>query len=289
MFKRVLLTGDKGFVGNHIVDLLQDTSLTHLKKDMPIVKTFDCADHLSVDRLLARKFDEIAHLDLIIHCGAISDSGDATDRMWWLNYEATKELAFYAKACDAKFLFFSSAAAIDPTTAYGWSKRTAEDVLRAILPTEDLCIFRPFNIWHWHEPAEGRNPSIPYKLFTGQLEKVYKGCVRDFVHIDQVITAVKRVFKDWVYGTFQIGLGKPIEIEDLANVFRDNMPGLYAQQIKPPLFVDECPIVERLVADRNETLPGWHAWNPITSSIYMTQIVEHVCANRSENERESED
>ena len=252
---RIFLTGHKGMIGCRL--------FRQLKNAGHEVVGFDCSALL--EKWKAAFFEETYRykrsVDCVIHCGAISDSLDVSCKMWDLNYAATQYVMQYAFEQDANLLFFSSVAASDPMTAYGYSKKICEDILQFKFDDKRLCIFRPVNVWSFLE--EKQSPSIIYKMMTGALDKLYKGCERDFVYVDDVVDAVLHVLSNWCPGLWEIGTGDPVRIEDFCI-------SLYSEVgVELPELV-ECPVQLRSAAQKERLLPRWKAKH---ISEYEEQIV----------------
>ena len=252
----ILVTGHKGMVGSSI--------LSRLNAEHTVVG-FDVVTHWEdwVERFDAFR-SNLPNLDLIVHCGGlldghISDAGHRQE-LWQMNYLATEMLGSFAQDIGAKFLFFSSYTAFDPKTPYGWTKRTAEDVLRLNVPNDDLCIFRPTSIWSWDEAGK-REPSSVYKIMSRQLSFVAKDCTRDFIYVADVADAACSVANRWVAGTFEIGAGTPVEIETLIR----KIYGHLDISFEIPSIVDHSSLSgSRIVACPDRFPPNW---KPIYPSV----------------------
>ena len=245
---RILLTGNKGFLGSEIEEVLNKENAHHI---YGLDCDFDYAQFQKKFRAFAKwrsGRSKLGKVDLVIHCGAIADSREKGNRLWQLNYQASKEITQYCSETNTQLLFISSAAAIEPDTPYGWSKQCAEFYMFARLAGYNLCILRPFNIWAFDE-GKKNNPSIVYKMLTRTLKEIYWRCTRDFIYISDVVGAVQQVVHDWTPGTFDIGTAEPTDISTLAN-------HLYGDEPKPPVR-SECPIKNRLVARKEHLLPNW--------------------------------
>lgn len=244
---RILLTGHKGFLGREIKEVLT-------KENAIEIHGLDCDFDFEKFQELFREFCRRGgKFDCIIHCGAIADSREQSNLLWQLNYQATTQIADYCEQTDTRLLFISSCSAIEPDSPYGWSKRCAEFYIQRRVAGMNLCIFRPFGIWSFDELAKCdqayRNPSIVYKMLTGQLERIYQGCIRDFIHITDVAGAVQQIVHDWIPGAFDIGTAEPTDVSTLAS-------HLYKCGLTPPI-VSECPIHPERVARADHLLPNW--------------------------------
>lgn len=260
---RILITGHNGFLGNLLHETLGKTDEVH---------GFDCGTYQEFEVAFQDFRRRGGKHDIILHCGAISNSEDTSNTLWQLNYQASTQIADYCEQTDTKLIFISSAAAIDPQTPYGWSKHCAEFYLQQKVAGMNLCILRPFNIWSFNE-AEKINPSIVYKILTGQLKRVYWRCTRDFVHVSDVAAAVRKIIDDWTPGTFSIGTAAPTDIATLVNLLYSESGCTYP---KPPV-VSECPIAETLMAEKEELLPNWKA-TPISEYLdEMRAFMKNSC------------
>ena len=238
---RILITGHKGFLGSQLYKNLQDRHEVH---------GLDCGTYQEFEVAFRDFKRRGGKHDIVLHCGAVSNSEDTSNTLWQLNYQASTQIADYCDQTNTKLIFISSATAIEPETPYGWSKHCAEFYMHQKVAGMNLCILRPFNIWAFDEEGKA-NTSIVYKMLTRSLKQIYSGCTRDFIYISDVVTAVTKVVEDWRAGTYDIGTAEPTDIDTLAN-------HLYVDTPKPPVLA-ECPIKERLVARAKHLLPNWEA------------------------------
>lgn len=260
---RILLTGHKGLLGRHIYKTLESD-------DTHDVCGFDCDSSYDV---FANMFRELKSnreaYNLIVHCGALSNSQVTDNLLWQLNYKASTKIADYCEQTRTKLIFISSAAAIDPDVPYGWSKHCAEFYMSQKVDKRNLCVLRPFNIWDYDEVGK-ESPSIVYKILAGKLEKAYQGCLRDFVHVSDAANAVIRVINDWETGVFDIGTAHATNIATLVNqLFQDGIRYKHPR----PKIINECPIRERLVARPDKLLPNWNA-TPLED--YFAELQQHL-------------
>ena len=253
---KILLTGHKGMVGRSI------------KYELELEHELYCFDSGNTFEEWCEDFDAFRNntlnvmkpgsIDMIIHVGAVTDRGSSIHRIDGLNYNTVIQYANSALNNECKFLFFSSRLAKNPMAdgrvcPYAKSKLKSELYLMNWLYHKNLCIFRPYNIWTWHESRK-ENPSIVYKILTQKLEQVYKGCVRDFVHVSDVVSAVKHVVDDWQSGIFEIGTANGTRVDYLVDQIYSHLPKTPVYE-KPPVV--ECPIQLYDVADLHHLLPGW--------------------------------
>ena len=242
---RILITGHKGFLGSQLYKKLENKNEVH---------GFDCGTYQEFEVAFQDFKRRGGKFDVFLHCGAVSNSEDTSNTLWQLNYQASTQIADYCEQTDTKLIFISSATAIEPETPYGWSKHCAEFYMRQKIAGMNLCILRPYNIWGFEEKGK-ENPSIVYKILTGQLTQVYWNCERDFIYISDVMSTVLQVVNNWTPGIFSVGTAKATDISTLVNYLYEGSGCRYP---KPPVTA-ECPITQKLVATAGECLPNWKA------------------------------
>lgn len=241
---KILLTGNKGFIGSYIQEALQ-----HLEHE---VLTLDVATDIAKWRGAFVSLNP-QNIDLVIHAGAIADSRATGRNLWLMNYETTKELSEWALFRNTRLLFLSSCTAIDPQTDYGWTKRVSEDILTMTIPPRNISVFRLYNVWDLHEPREKANRSIISKLITGDLPHIYRDCIRNFIHVTDVVTAVLRLTEQWQPGIHEIRTAENTLIEDLV----DRVYCSITTPIPKPTLID-CPVAKE-TPTYGLTLPDWEA------------------------------
>ena len=200
--KKILLTGHHGFLGQHLYKAFSETENE--------VYGLDAATYSDFMEQLRSMDEQHVYFDYVVHCGAICDSQRQDNLLWQMNYQATCDIATFCEKKNIKLIFISSCVAQNPDTPYGWSKKCSEYFLSHTCVHQ--CILRPYNIWGFDESEKGA-PSIVWKVLTGTLPVIYKGCVRDFVFVEDVVSAVVSVTKQWVPGIHEIGTGVPTKIE----------------------------------------------------------------------------
>ena len=205
---KILLTGHKGYVGRHLYAEL---------KNSDNVAGFDQGKNWA--KWLQKFMKRISppHSEVIIHCGGNPDSTYTDPDIYQWNYEATRRIADFAANCNAHLIFFSSSCAIRPDSHYGWSKRAAEDFIRSRMNGR-YTLLRIFNIYGKEEHRNPINFSVPQKLVDHTLKELYVPLTRDYIHVDDVVSAVRYVIEESIFGTYEVGTGIPTQVRDLGNL-----------------------------------------------------------------------
>lgn len=232
MVKKVLITGSSGYIGSHLCKMLEGQYEVHgLDLNMP---------QTSVDRFykqdINRLFDPESEYDAVIHLAALVRVGESEVmpiKYYITNLNGTMNIVNKVKT--KNFIFASTGAAQDCSSAYGISKRAAEDVVREFCTShrqQDYTIFRFYNVIG----SEGFNPTNPdglmYKLMeaeeTGEFtiygkdyQESWDGtCVRDYVHVNEICTALKDAIETPANGIECLGHGVGYTVKEIVDMFQ---------------------------------------------------------------------
>ena len=235
----ILLTGHKGFVGGEIMRHLSKSG--HPFKPIDRMETFYLW-HEKIERLFKEN-----RFDAVIAAGAISDNQYKNSDIYTWNTFAMEILASHCAQQSAHLIFFSSQTARTPKTLYGKSKQFAENAIKATHAL-DACILQPFNIWGAGENIKPPNcQSLPHRLASRNLE-VFWETERDYVHVSDVVSAVRQAMDKRLTGTYHVGTGKATKSTDLAKLIE--WTG-YTRQPTP------AHIEKYTCADPSRFLIGW--------------------------------
>lgn len=237
---RVLLTGNRGFVGRHLHAAMDERGW-----DVTGIDLVDGVDALDFFR------GETARFDLAVHCAAIvggrasidgSPLGVATNMAldsWYMRW--------LVKARVPRAVYFSSSAAYPvylqekgPTTwrlqeddiarehlelpdaTYGWAKLTGERLARyAEAEGCRILVPRPFSGY-----GEDQDQAYPFPAFAARARRREDpftiwgdgSSARDWVHIDDVVGAVLALLDADVTGPVNIGTGRATSFDELARL-----------------------------------------------------------------------
>lgn len=214
---KILLTGNEGFIGKRLEVRLRSMGYEIQGFDVK-AQGFD-DDLTSTDWLQCYK-EEIAdnHYDLIAHAGGIAQPHFKSPDIFFWNTETTQILAEKSAKDGSRFVFFSTGMAINPDTLYGWSKRLSEYIVAD--RCTNYCNLRLMAVFGTKKSEYRRNPlSVPDLIANGGLKYIYEGYLRDFVHIDDVISSVSKAVDSNIVGTYQLGTGRPYSTKELVDAW----------------------------------------------------------------------
>lgn len=211
MKKRVLLTGYKGFIGSRFVEL-------HRDKYEIVVSDMDSADH--IENALS-----LYEFDCVFHIGAITDTTSVdSQEMFEYNSLFSDRLIQTALDNDIPVIFSSSASLYGsgdsiPLNLYAWSKWATENKWAG---HKNFTALRYFNVYGIGE--HNKNPkmtSVLYQHLNKDKFTLFSGNptpMRDFVYVDDVISANIHAFENKLWGVYDVGTAVARPFEDFASI-----------------------------------------------------------------------
>jgi len=223
-YKKILLTGHKGFIGNRVYDYIMNQTIWRLYPEfeldcIDLKDGTDIGDFRDDHPWWEKKYDLVIHLAAF---AALRDSIENPDKFWDNNVEKSKGIFDYVrKTNDAghrcKLLYASSAG------AYGWWQNPyaiTKRVNEAQAPPKSTGM-RFFNVWSQH----GSREDMLYRMLQDNTAKYITRHERDYIHVDDVVAAIMHLTfgldtPDWV----DVGTGDPIPVMEIAKAFGRDLP-----------------------------------------------------------------
>lgn len=220
---KILITGYKGFIGQNLVQhLQQDHELILIEKDDPL--------------------PDFRGLDWVIHLGANSSTVEYdVEKIMQQNFDFSCALLNKAIGAGVNFQYASSASVyglnkefsetspVNPKSPYAWTKylfdRHVLNYLSRYNNPSDFVIqgFRYFNVYGPFENHKG-NQASPFYKFEQQAKthgkiKIFYGSHhyrRDFVPVQQVVDTHQKFFNVKESGIWNVGTGIARSFYDVA-------------------------------------------------------------------------
>lgn len=217
--KKILVTGGEGFIGKNLCEALRKQG-----HNVSIIDTKNPSNSMDI-----RNITTLTNFDYIFHLAAISDiTSCMTNPKKCLDVNVTGTGALlhslFLSKFNGTFIFASSSAIYDCANVYAASKRAGEALCRAYFNSFDVDtkIARFFNVYGVNQnPNYGAviNNFILAKL-NGKNAKIYGDGeqVRDFIHVDDVVTALISLMETGGSTPYDIGTGIATSINDLASM-----------------------------------------------------------------------
>lgn len=232
--KKVLITGSSGYIGSHLCKLLGSNYEVHgldiVDPQAPLNEFYHC----DINRPFAIPDD--IEFDAVIHLAALVNVGESEKmpiQYYITNLNGTMNVVNKIKT--KNFIFASTGAAVSCESAYGISKRAAEDVVKEFCtqhrPTP-YTIFRFYNVIG----SDGFSPTNPDGLFYNLMKARETGeftiygndynisqdgtCVRDYVHVNEICDALKQAIEKSTNQIESLGHGVGYTVREIVNLFQ---------------------------------------------------------------------
>jgi UDP-glucose 4-epimerase len=237
MMKKILITGCSGYIGSHLCKLLENYYEIHgldIKEPQVPVKKFYQVD---ITRLFTIP-DQTEPYDAVIHLAALVNVGESEQipmLYYFTNLNGTTNVMNKVPA--KNFIFASTGAAEGCASAYGISKRAAEDCVREMCTTHkpmDYTIFRFYNVIGSHYGIQPTNPdglmynlikskkSGSFTIFGNDYKESWDGTpVRDYVHVMEICTAIKLAIETPSNKVESLGHGVGHTVQEMVNIFQE--------------------------------------------------------------------
>jgi UDP-glucose 4-epimerase len=234
MVKKVLITGSSGYIGSHLTQLLMDEKkyeVHNLDINDPQAlanKYYRCDINRAFT--LDEEFDAVIHLAALVNVG---ESEQKPIQYYITNINGTMNVINKIKT--KNFIFASTGAAEGCYSAYGISKRAAEDVVREYCTVHNpmpYTIFRFYNVIG----SKGYSPTNPdglmynllkavdtkqFTIFGNDYKESWDGtCVRDYVHVMEICEALKDAIETPSNSIECLGHGVGHTVKEIVNLFQ---------------------------------------------------------------------
>jgi UDP-glucose 4-epimerase len=232
--KKILITGCSGYIGSHLSKMLANDYEVHgldiEEPQAPLNEFYRCDINRQFVIPGDIEYDSVIHLAALVRVG---ESEQIPIKYYITNLNGTMNVINKIKT--KNFIFASTGAAQDCSSAYGISKRAAEDVVREYCTQhkpQNYTIFRFYNVIG----SDGYEPTNPdglmYKLMEAKTTKEFTifgddyntsdgTCVRDYVHVNEICDALKQAIEKPSNSIECLGHGVGKTVIDIVNMFKE--------------------------------------------------------------------
>ena len=231
--KKILITGCSGYIGSHLCKLLENDYEVHgldIQKPQYSVKMFHQND-INRQIVVDDEYDAVIHLAALVNVG---ESERIPIQYYITNLNGTMNVINKIKT--KNFIFASTGAAELCESAYGISKRAAEDVVREYCTTHrptPYTIFRFYNVIG----TDGFKPTNPdglmynlikaidtdeFTIYGKDYEQSEDGtAIRDYVHVNEICHALKLAIEKPANSIESLGHGVGYTVREIVNKFQE--------------------------------------------------------------------
>lgn len=247
MMKKILITGNSGYIGSHLTKMLgKDYKVYGLDINFPQAgETLE--DHFTID--IRRMFELHHDFDAVIHLAAlvkVSESEQKPISYYITNLNGTMNVL--SKIKTKNFIFASTGTAQDCESAYGISKRAAEDCVVEYCTKHKetpYTIFRFYNVIGSDGFAPTNPDGLMYNLMkakeTGEftifgndyVESSDGTCVRDYVHVNEICDALRTAIENPSNSKECLGHGVGYTVKEIVDKFQSVNDVDFAVKIGP--------------------------------------------------------
>lgn len=200
---KILITGHRGFIGRHVFERFSQ------KYECVGIDIQDGNDILTCD---------LPQCDTIIHLAAragVRASLLEPDEYWQTNVVGSRRIFDYAERIGARVLYASS------SSAKGWFNNpyaTTKRVMEEIAP-QGSCGMRFHTVY-----GKDSRPDMMYSKLLRNATTYTTNHMRDFTHVDDVVSAIEMLYNYKVCGIVDVGTGSPVSVMELAQCAGRSLP-----------------------------------------------------------------
>ena len=233
--KKILITGCSGYIGSHLSKMLANDYEVHgldiEEPQAPLNEFYRCDINRQFVIPNDIEYDSVIHLAALVRVG---ESEQIPIKYYITNLNGTMNVINKIKT--KNFIFASTGAAQDCSSAYGISKRAAEDVVKEYCTKhkqQDYTIFRFYNVIG----SEGYEPTNPdglmYNLIKARTTKEFTihgndydvsvidgTCIRDYVHVNEICDALKQAIEKPSNSVECLGHGVGYTVQEIVDSFQ---------------------------------------------------------------------
>ncbi len=230
-----MITGCSGYIGSHLCKMLEGKYEIHgLDIHEPIVPV-NKFYQVDINRLFTIP-DQTDPYDAVIHLAALVNVGESEKMpiMYYItNLNGTMNVL--NKIPTKNFIFASTGAAALCESAYGISKRAAEDCVTEYCTKHNIKDYTMFRFYNVIGSSYGIKPTNPDGLMFNLMQAPERGsftifgndyqtkdgtCMRDYVHVLEICNALEQAIEKPANGLENLGHGFGMSVKDMVDMFK---------------------------------------------------------------------
>ena len=225
--KKILITGNRGYIGQHLIKMLEPLNYDLYLMDSSVGQTQDITIPSNFYHYDNLRFDSIIHLAALVQVG---ESVKKPSEYYNTNINGTLNILKLVNNFD-KFIFASTGAASLPSSPYAYSKLASEQIIKQLNP-DNHTIFRFFNVIG----SDGFLPTNPDGLFSNLIKATKSGefdlygtdyntidgtCFREYVHVNDICKSIiKAIDMQPTCSIENLAYGEPKSVMQIIETFK---------------------------------------------------------------------
>ena len=283
----ILVTGGLGFIGSHLVDRLLENPDNRITVVDNLCSESSSRDHTregvdyyieDIRRLNTLDFKE--GFDIIFHLAAlarIQPSFNNPLKYFEIDAMGTCQVLELARKYDSRLIYAGSSSAFGgpKLNPYAFAKYTGEQLCDLYSQVYNLStvIARFFNVYGSRQPTSG-----PYATVVGVFEHQLSNNIpltvtgdgeqrRDFTHVSDIVGGLISLSNtDWQGEMFQLGTGKNYSINELANMFTEEI-----------VYIRNRPGEAKITLANIDPMKRATGWNPkVSLESYVAHYIQNL-------------
>jgi UDP-glucuronate 4-epimerase len=254
---KIAIIGHLGFVGSHLTKYFDKQNISWVGYDL--VSGQDIRDAHKLDRFFEE--NQISHVIHLANLAGVRRGNEYPEEYISTNILGTLNVVKMCEKYNVDHLIYYSSSSVygegnppiveidnkNPKSLYGITKVAGELIVNSS-KIEQTTILIPFTIYGGETESGCRKDSVIHKWIAqskqGKPITVYgdgSSC-RGFVYIDDIVDITSKILinqnRKWKHETFNIGGSEVIKLNDIINIFKDEIQTLARFQYLPMPDVD---------------------------------------------------
>jgi len=228
--KKILITGNSGYIGSHLSKLLHPSYELYgldLNSPQAPVSNHFIDDLRTIPERISIEFDSVIHLAALVK---VNESEQTPIQYYDTNINGTLNILKNIRC--KNFVFASTGSAEFCGSPYAVSKRAAEDCVREFCKSNHIhyTIFRFYNVMG----TDGFGPTNPDGLMHNLIKSKDTGeftifgndyntpdgtCIRDYVHVNEICDAIQTAIEHPANHLENLGHGVGYSVKQIVDLF----------------------------------------------------------------------
>lgn len=233
--KKILITGNSGYIGSHLTQIL-NTYLTYELYGIDLTQPQITIENFAAQDIKTATGWEYSNIefDCVIHLAAeVSVGRSVLDPTLYYLTNTVGTLNVLNNLKFKRLVFASTGSAVGLASPYSISKKAAEEIVEQYCTEHSIpyTTFRFYNV----TGSDGISPTNPdglmwnlikarttgkFNLFGTDYNTVDGSCVRDYVHVNEICSAIRQGIERSTNSIENLGHGVGTSVKQMIEIFQ---------------------------------------------------------------------